>query len=126
MIRAVVAVLAGFIVFTVALVAMQAGTGPVDAFGPRGMALWVVWETIGMVAAGFAIAWIAQRAPVGLAVLMGMMQTLLTLWAFLVVRDQSSPAWFWISAMVLMTPGAWLGAKLRQVRTKPDMTWQSA
>ena len=115
MIRGILAALAGFAVFTVALIAMQALTGPVDAFGTRGMALWVSWEVIGMVAAGFTIASIAQQAPVGYAVVMGLTQTLLTSWAFFSVREQSSPAWFWISAIVVMTPGAWFGAWLRGV-----------
>jgi hypothetical protein len=118
MIRGGVAVLAGFVVFSVALIAMEALTGSVDAFGTRGMTLWVTWEVIGMAVAGFTIASIAQQAPVGYAVVMGLMQTLLTLWAFFTVREQSSPAWFWISAMVLMTPSAWCGAWLQRVRPK--------
>ena len=78
--------------------------------------MWVAWEAIGMAAAGFAIASIATRAPLGHALVMGGMQTLLTIWAFLTVREESSPAWFWISAIALMTPGAWFGARLRQVQ----------
>ena len=117
MIRGIVAVLAGLAVFSVALIAMAALTGPVDEFQTRGMALWVAWEMIGMALAGFTIALIARQAAVTYAVIMGVVQTLLTLWAFFMVREASSPAWFWISAMVLMTPGACLGARLRGVLT---------
>ena len=122
MIRGVSAVFAGFIVFGAALIAMEAITGPVDAFRARGMALWVVWEVIGMALAGFTIALIARQAPVTYAVIMGIVQTLLTVWAFFVVREQSSPSWFWMSAMVLMTPGAWCGARLRQIATSRSGT----
>lgn len=117
MIRSIVAVLAGLVVFSAALVAMAALTGPVDAFRTRGMALWVAWEAIGMVLAGFTVAHIARQAAVTYAVIMGVVQTLLTLWAFFMVREPTSPAWFWISAMVLMTPCAWFGAGLRRSST---------
>jgi hypothetical protein len=73
--------------------------------------LWIAWETMSMVAAGFVTARLAGSSHVVHATVMGAIQAIVTLWAMLSVRNDE-PLWFWLTGIVLMIPAAWLGGRL--------------
>ena len=78
--------------------------------------LWLMWNIVGMAAAGYASAAIAPRAPVTHAVVMGTIQALFTLGAMFTSHGDITPQWLWIAVIVATVPGAWSGARLRSVR----------
>lgn len=120
LLRGGIAVLAGIGVFSVALLAMDsAGTAILGAepeWINRSTATRVVWalgNVAAMIAGGYVAAWIAPGARVAHAVIVGTVQTGLTLAAFLTLRDEATPTWLWVSGMVSSVPAAWLGGHLR-------------
>src|SRR5688572_23847829 len=134
MIRSALAVLAGLVVFVIALSAMQAlvgavvasssseTTGSVIDSGGVVSVFWLVWEALSMVAGGYITARIASRQHVRHAVALGAFQALMTLWAMFAVRNPGSPLWFWLTGILLMMPAAWLGARLRVTSSKETRT----
>jgi hypothetical protein len=133
MMKSVLGVLAGLVVFSVALFAMDgAATALMMRIAPDTVAngsvidhsdvtrvLWLIWETSCMAAAGYVSAWIASRTAVRDATIMGVIQMAMTIWALVAVRDADQPLWFWIAGIVLMVPAAWYGGWLRAKRTAP-------
>jgi len=79
--------------------------------------LWLVWNVVSMVAAGYVSAAIAPRAPGARALVMGAIQALFTLGAMFTAHRDLTPQWLWIALIVATIPGAWLGARLRVART---------
>jgi hypothetical protein len=71
-----------------------------------------------MIAGGFVAARLAPRARVAHALLVGAIQTGLTLAAFLTLNDGTTPTWLWITGMVLTVPAAWVGGQLAMTRGK--------
>ncbi len=111
--KSVIAVVAGLAVFGAAIFAMEAVTGPVMDFTTLGQGLWLAWEAVGMLAAGYVTARLAPRAPAGHAIAVGAVQALMTAGAMVVMHDGGSlPLWFWIGGIALMAPAAWLGGTL--------------
>jgi hypothetical protein len=78
--------------------------------------LWLLWNVVGMAAAGYCAAAIASRAPPTHAILMGTIQALFTLGAMFTSHGNITPQWLWIAVIVSTIPGAWIGARLRIVR----------
>jgi len=125
-VRSVAAVLAGFVTFSVALYAMQGAgttlllrmhpelppTASIVNFSTATRVLWLIWETAGMVAAGYVTARLAANSAVAHATVMGAIQAIVTLWAMLSVPSDE-PLWFWITGIASMVPAAWLGGWLR-------------
>jgi hypothetical protein len=123
--RSIAVVIVGFITLSVSLYAMQgAGTAILRQMHPDLPAtvsivnystltrlLWIAWETMSMVAAGFVTARLAGSSHVVHATVMGAIQAIVTLWAMLSVRNDE-PLWFWLTGIVLMIPAAWLGGRL--------------
>jgi hypothetical protein len=120
LLRGALAVLAGIGVFALALMAMDAtGTAIIGAepeWINRSTTTQVVWafgNGVSMIAGGYVAAWIAPGARVAHAVIVGMIQTGLTLAAFLTLRGDATPTWLWVVGIVLTVPAAWLGGRLR-------------
>jgi hypothetical protein len=70
-----------------------------------------------VVAGGYVTAWIAGRMPVLHAVIMGIIQLALTIYAMKAVVVHA-PARNWIIGMITVVPAAWLGGLLRARQTR--------
>ena len=131
MIRSVLAVLAGIAVLTVTSFAIEAAADPLmmrmfsHALPNRaaishnaGATLFLFAYTALCVAAGgYVTAWVARRSPVLHAVIMGVVQEALTVWAMMSIGSEA-PLRNWIGALVLTIPTAWCGGMLRAKQIK--------
>jgi len=120
--RSVVAVLAGFITFSVALNGVQGiGTAVLHSMNPNlsatttivnysteTRAAWLIWEAVSLIAAGYVTARIAPTSPIAHATAMGLFQAVVTSSAMLSLRSDE-PEWFWLTGIALMIPAAWFG-----------------
>ena len=113
--RSAAAVLAGIIVLVLLsfLIERTVGAALMQALGLEKadvpMRLFVVIQTLGcMVAAGYVCAWIAPRAKTKHAVVMGVIQLLLTIYA-MVALPSYGPLWISVVGVILLVPAAWLG-----------------
>ena len=127
--RSAIAVLAGFITFSVALIGVQGiGTAILHSMDPNLSATttivnynretrvaWLIWEAVSLVAAGYVTARIAPSSPVAHATAMGLFQAVVTSSAMLSLRSDE-PEWFWVTGIALMIPAAWLGGWWRTRR----------
>jgi hypothetical protein len=127
--RSAIAVLAGFITFSVALNGVQGiGTAILHSMDPNLSATttivnynretrvaWLIWEAESLVAAGYVTARIAPSSPVAHATAMGLFQAVVTSSAMLSLRSDE-PEWFWVTGIALMIPAAWLGGWWRTRR----------
>ncbi|HEY9467731.1 MAG TPA: hypothetical protein VIR54_31775 [Vicinamibacterales bacterium] len=127
--RSAIAVLAGFITFSVALNGVQGiGTAILHSMDPNLSATttivnynretrvaWLIWEAVSLVAAGYVTARIAPSSPVAHATAMGLFQAVVTSSAMLSLRSDE-PEWFWVTGIALMIPAAWLGGWWRTRR----------
>jgi hypothetical protein len=124
MLRSVLSVLAGILVLSVALFAMEgaapalmtrleeAQRGSTSAAGLAAQWLWLAWVALSLGGAGYVTAWIAARSKVRHAAIMGAAQAAMTL-AAMVTSDNGGPLWFWLAGIALMVPAAWCGGRLR-------------
>jgi hypothetical protein len=78
--------------------------------------LWLTWNIVSMVPAGYSAALIAPRAPTVHAVVMGTIQALFTLGALFTSHGNITPLWLWIAVIAATIPAAWCGAKLHPLR----------
>lgn len=122
--RSVAAAIAGIIVLVLLsfLIERAVGAALMQGFAldkaDVPMRLFVVTQTLGcMVAAGYVSAWIAPRAKVKHAVVMGVIQLLLTLYAMAALPSYG-PIWISMVGVVLLVPAAWLGGWLRERQRK--------
>lgn len=122
LLRGALAVLAGIGVFTLGLFGIDSvGTAIVGAEpewinrSTTTQGMWAFGNAISMIAGGYVAAWLAPGARVAHAVIVGTIQTGLTLAAFLTLRNTATPTWLWVVGMVLTVPSAWLGSRLREV-----------
>ncbi|HET9193053.1 MAG TPA: hypothetical protein VFO21_09250 [Vicinamibacterales bacterium] len=122
LLRGALAVLAGIGVFTLGLFGIDSvGTAIVGAEpewinrSTTTQVMWAFGNAISMIAGGYVAAWLAPGARVAHAVIVGTIQTGLTLAAFLTLRNTATPTWLWVTGMVLTVPSAWLGGRLREV-----------
>jgi hypothetical protein len=126
MIRSVAAVLAGIVSLTAVSFAIEAVADPLlmhlfpRAF-PDAVALsrsvpahlvMFAYTFVSVALGGYVTAWIARRAAVRHAVIMGVAEVGLTIWAMLALPHEA-PVWSWIAGMVFVMPAAWLGGALR-------------
>ena len=128
--RSVVAVLAGFITLSVAINSLQGvgnailrqmnpdlpATASIVNQSTTTRVLWLVWETMSMVAAGYVTARLAAGSPIAHATAMGLIQAVVTSWAMSSIQSQEPP-WFWLSGIAMMVPAAWFGGWLSVKRT---------
>jgi hypothetical protein len=75
--------------------------------------VWLTWNIVSMVAAGYCAAVIAMRSPSVHAVVMGSIQSLFTVVAMFTVTDTVTPPWLWLAGAAVSPPAAWIGARLR-------------
>ena len=120
LLRGALAVLAGIGVFTLALLGMNAAGTAILGAEPEWINLstttrvmWAIGNAVSMIAGGYVAAWLAPGARVAHAVIVGTIQTGLTLAAFLTLRNTATPTWLWVVGMALTVPAAWLGGRLR-------------
>ena len=123
--RSVVAIIVGFITFSVALYAMQSAstlvlrqlhpdlgaTTTIVNYSTNTRVFWLIWEAVGLSAAGYVTARLAASSHVAHATVMGAIQAVVTLWAMLTVPS-GDPMWFWIIGVALMIPAAWFGGRM--------------
>jgi hypothetical protein len=126
MIRSVVAVVAGIAALTVTSFAIEALADPLlirmfpqalpsrAAIGqnlPASLFMFA-YTALCVVFGGYVTAWVAKRAPVRDALIMGVVQTGLTVLAMVSLREQA-PLRNWIVALVMTVPCAWGGGVVR-------------
>ena len=123
LVRGGLAVLAGIGAFTVCLLAVQAIGRAMLGAEPEWInhsdatrVAWLLGNIGSMIMGGYVAACIATRARTAHAIIVGTIQTGLTLAAFLTLRDQDTPTWLWISGMVTTVPAAWFGGWLGEGR----------
>jgi hypothetical protein len=126
MIRSVVATLAGIVTLTGGSFAIEAVGDPLMmrlfpqalssraaiSLNPWAMLFMFAYTAICVGAGGYVTAWIARRSPVRHAIIMGVVQEVLTVWAMLSI-GREAPLRNWISALLFTIPVAWLGGVLR-------------
>ena len=134
MIRSILAVLAGLVVLTIASFAIEAAVDPLlmhmfpgaipDAaalsrnFPARLLMLAYTTFSIGL--GGYFTAWIATRAKMWHAAIMGVIEIAFTLYVMIAApfpEVNPSPRWGFIVGMILMVPAACLGAYIRTKQT---------
>ena len=118
LLRGAVAVLAGIVVFALALVAVNAGGKALLGTewinrSTSTQILWLCANAVCMIAGGYVAAWLAPRARIAHAILVSAIQAGLTLAAFLTLNDQTTPTWLWMAGIVATVPAAWLGGRLK-------------
>jgi hypothetical protein len=124
LLRGALAVVAGIGVFTLGLLGIDSvGTAILGAEpewinrSTTTQVMWAFGNAVSMIAGGYVAAWLAPSARAAHAVIVGTIQTGLTLAAFLTLRNSTTPTWLWVVGMTLTVPSAWLGGRLREART---------
>jgi hypothetical protein len=131
MIRSALAVLAGIAVLTITSFAIESMANPLlreawpqtfqdpSAFTTNVPASLFLYFYTGLciICGGYITAWLAGRAPVRHAVIMGAIQTALTLIAWLSAGQggavPEAPLRNWVAIIALTIPAAWYGGTLR-------------
>jgi len=125
MVRSVLAVLAGIAVLTVLSFAIEAAVDPLllrmfpralpheaaISFNLPAALFMMAYTTLCVVAGGYATARIARRARVRHAIVMGVIQVGLTVWA-MESFPEKAPLRNWVLSMVLTVPATWVGGVL--------------
>ena len=126
LLRGALAVVAGIAVFTLGLLAIDAIVTALTGAEPEWInrstttqVLWASANALSMIAGGYVAAWLAPGARVAHAVIVGAIQTGLTLAAFLTMRNTTTPTWLWVVGMVITVPSAWIGGRLKTAGHKP-------
>jgi hypothetical protein len=126
MLRSALAVLAGILVLTVASFAIEAVANPLmmklfPSALPNAAAMaqsvparifTLVYTMLCVAAGGYVTAWIARRAEVRHAAVMGVIEAAMTVAAMMALPGHA-PVWSWIAGIVLVVPAAWLGGLVR-------------
>jgi len=133
MIRSSLAILAGIATLTVTSFAIEAVADPLmmwlfpQALPNRAAIshnlvaslISLAYTIICVAAGGYVTAWIARRSPVLHAVIMGIVQEVLTVWAMLSIGKEA-PLRNWIGALLFTIPATWLGGALRARHAKKN------
>ena len=136
--RSILAVLAGIVTLTIASFAIEAVADPLMirlfphalpnasaiAFNPLAGLVTMLYTSLCVAAGGYVTAWLARRAPVQHAVMMGAVEVALTVAAMLRF-GKMAPMRSWIATIILTIPFAWLGGALRarQTPSRPSMSF---
>ena len=126
MIRGALAILAGVVVLTVTSFAIEAVVDPLllrtfpkalpnrAAIGHNLPAtlFQLAYTLLCIAAGGYVTAWLARRSQVRHAVIMGIVELALTVWAMFAFPGEA-PLRNWILSMLLIVPAAWCGAMIR-------------
>lgn len=128
MIRSILAVLAGVAALTISSFTIEAIINPLirwafsDASAndePAARILMIVYTTICVAIGGYVTAWVARRSEALHALIMGVIQLMMTA-AALFALPGKAPLWFWLTGMALIAPAAWFGGALRARELKGD------
>jgi hypothetical protein len=134
------AVLAGIATLTVASFAIEAVVDPVllrlfpsalpnaaaIAYNLPAMLLQFSYTALSIAAGGSVTAWLARRARLRHAIIMGAVEVVLTVLAMMSFADKA-PLRMWIVSMVMTIPAAWVGGVLAaQVHHKKDQATAAA
>ncbi len=130
-IRSILAVLTGIVVLTIVSFGIEAVAGPLmmrifptalpDAaalsanFAAR--LVMLAYTLFSIAVAGYATAWVAGRAKILHAAIMGAVEVALTLYVMIAApfpEAHPAPRWWWIAGLILMIPAAILGAVIRE------------
>lgn len=139
MIRSILAVLAGLIVLTIVAFGIEAVADPLlmhlfPAALPDATALtrnfparlfMLAYTTLAIAAGGYVTAWIARRAPILHAAIMGVIEVAFTLYVMIAApfpEVRQAPRWGFIVGMILMVPAAALGGAVRTKQSSPVTT----
>jgi hypothetical protein len=131
LLRSILSVVAGFLVATLVMTAIEAVNGRVFypglakaaegvtdrevirslmAEAPIGALLVVLFGwALGGLAGGWITAWIARSARTGHALVLGGLLTLAGVANNLMIPP---PVWFWVAGLLVCLPGAWAGSLL--------------
>jgi hypothetical protein len=136
MIRSVLSILAGLAVIMVFSFGIEAAANPLlmrmfpgalpdEAALSRNPLVWAFTFTYTffcVVAGGYVTARFAARSAVRQAVILGLLQSALTIPAMLAYEDKA-PLWGWILSMVMVIPAAWCGGLYarRTSHTEPQL-----
>jgi hypothetical protein len=129
MIRSVLAVLAGIVTLTVSSFAIEAVADPLllhlfphslpnrAAMSQNLPAALVqfTYTALCIAAGGYVTAWLARRSAVRHAVIMGVIEVGLTVWAMVSSADKT-PRRNWIVGMAITVPAAWCGGTARMIK----------
>jgi hypothetical protein len=121
--RSVAAIVAGIALFSLLLLAAMAVGNALLGSEPEWINrsfttqfVWLIWNIVSMVSAGYVAAVVAPRAPATHAIVMGSIQSVFTLVAMLTVSGNVTPQWLWIAGIIATIPAAWAGSRLRGAR----------
>ena len=135
MFRSLLAVVAGILVLTLVSFAIEAAADRLlMRLFPRALPdaaalaesvpvrlFMLLYTSFAVVVAGYVTAWIAGRAQLAHAAIMGGIEVTLTLYVMIaapIVEAHPAPRWAWISGVILMIPAACLGAAIRRKRPR--------
>ena len=131
LIRSILAVLAGIVVLTIVSFGIEAVAGPLmmrmsptalpdaaalSANSPARLVM-LAYTLFSIGVAGYFTAWIAGRARILHAAIMGAVEVALTAYVMIAApfpEVHPAPRWWWIAGIILMVPAAILGAAIRQ------------
>jgi hypothetical protein len=107
--RSTLAILSGIVTLTalsfgIEAIARAAGVGS----GPLARLFMFGYGAASIAAGGAVTAWVAGRAPMLHALLMGVTQTLLTIWAA-IAMSAHAPASSWLASIIMALPATILG-----------------
>jgi hypothetical protein len=125
MIRSILAVLAGIVVLTIASFAIEAAADPLllkmfpqalpnqaaISYNLPASLFMIGYTTLCVAAGGYVTARLARRSGMLHAVVMGVIQVGLTVWAMEAFADKA-PLRNWVLTMALTVPATWSGGKL--------------
>jgi hypothetical protein len=137
MIRSILSVIAGLVVLTIVSFAIEAAVDPLLMhMFPRALpdaaalaasvpARWfmIAYSMFSIAAGGYFTAWIARRAPVIHAAIMGAIEVAFTLYVMIAApfpEAHQAPAWSWIATIILIVPAACFGAAVRPRHPAPS------
>lgn len=120
MIRSILAILAGLAVIIVTSFGIEAAVTPLltkmfpDALPSHNipaMLFTFAYTSLCVVAGGYVTARLAARHAVRHALILGVVQSALTIPAMLAYADKA-PLWGWIVSMIIVIPAAWWGGMI--------------
>lgn len=113
MVRSLLAILAGVATLTAISFGIEAIVDPLltraslsHSIGAR--LFGFAYGTLSIVAGGYVTAWVAQRAPIVHAAVLGAVQSLLTVWGMIAMWNHA-PAANWIVALAMSLPASLVG-----------------
>ena len=118
MVRSILSVLAGLIVIIVASFGIEAAANPLlmrlgalPSQGPMNFPAWLFtfsYTCLCVIAGGYVTARLAAHHPVRHALILGLLQSALTVPAMLAFPEKAH-LWGWILSMIVVIPAAWCG-----------------